>query len=293
MNVHHLELFYYVARHGGISEAVRNIPYGIQQPAVSSQVLQLEEFLGVTLFNRRPFALTAGGEKLYQFIQPFFSGLDQITEDLQGGISQQVRFGASEVVLRDHLPELIQRIREKFPKMRLSLREGYQPQLESWLQKQEIDLAVTLLQKKPPPGINSIPLLPLPLALLVPKTSRLQAAEELWKRDRIEETLISLPPTEAISKNFQQSLTRMGIDWFPKIEVSSVALIQAYVANGYGIGLSVAVPKTKPPPNLRLLPLPNFEPVMMGVLWQGKLSPLMQTFLDEIQKYVKSLGGGK
>jgi hypothetical protein len=29
---HHLELFYYVARFGGISEAVRNIPYGIQQP---------------------------------------------------------------------------------------------------------------------------------------------------------------------------------------------------------------------------------------------------------------------
>ena len=43
MNIHHLELFYYVARHGGITEAVRNIPYGIQQPAVSGQVAQLEE----------------------------------------------------------------------------------------------------------------------------------------------------------------------------------------------------------------------------------------------------------
>ena len=37
MNIHHLELFYYVARHGGISEAVRNMPYGIQQPAISGQ----------------------------------------------------------------------------------------------------------------------------------------------------------------------------------------------------------------------------------------------------------------
>ena len=32
MNIHHLELFYYVARHGGISEAVRKMPYGIQHP---------------------------------------------------------------------------------------------------------------------------------------------------------------------------------------------------------------------------------------------------------------------
>ncbi len=58
MNVHHLELFYFVAKHGGIMPAVRNIPYGIQQPAVSAPVAQLEEFLGVTLFPRRPFALT-------------------------------------------------------------------------------------------------------------------------------------------------------------------------------------------------------------------------------------------
>ena len=65
MNIHHLELFYYVARHGGIGEAVRNIPYGIQQPAVSAQVLQLEADLGVTLFQRRPFQLTpAGAERL-------------------------------------------------------------------------------------------------------------------------------------------------------------------------------------------------------------------------------------
>ena len=63
MNIHHLELFYYVARHGGITEAVRNIPYGIQQPAVSGQVAQLEEYLGVTLFQRRPFELTPAGKK--------------------------------------------------------------------------------------------------------------------------------------------------------------------------------------------------------------------------------------
>ncbi len=37
MNVHHLELFYFVAKYGGITPAVRQMPYGIQQPAVSGQ----------------------------------------------------------------------------------------------------------------------------------------------------------------------------------------------------------------------------------------------------------------
>src|SRR3954467_13900866 len=76
MNVHHLELFYYVAKHGGISAAVRHIPYGIQQPAVSGQMLALEVEAGTKLFERSPFRLTKAGEKLFAHVQPFFENLD-------------------------------------------------------------------------------------------------------------------------------------------------------------------------------------------------------------------------
>src|SRR5207302_9248331 len=115
MNIHHLELFYYVARHGGITEAVRNIPYGIQQPAVSGQVAQHEEHLGVVLFQRRPFALTPASEKLYKFILPFFSNLDAVAGELQGGKARQIRIGASTIVLRDHLPQFFQSVLKKYP----------------------------------------------------------------------------------------------------------------------------------------------------------------------------------
>src|SRR6266481_3248947 len=118
MNVHHLELFYYVARHGGIMEAVRNIPYGIQQPAVSGQVAQLEEFLGVTLFQRRPFALTPPGERLYRFVSPFFSNLNAVASELQGGKERQIRIGASTIILRYPLPDLFQQLRRPYPDMK-------------------------------------------------------------------------------------------------------------------------------------------------------------------------------
>src|SRR3974377_1264806 len=178
MNIHHLELFYYVARHGGIMEAVRNIPYGIQQPAVSGQVGQLEEFLGVTLFQRRPFALTPAGEKLYRFISPFFSNLDTVASELQGGKERQIRIGASTIVLRDHLPELFKNVRKRYPKLKLSLREGHQAEPETLLQAEELDLAVTLIEKKSGPGIRSISLVQLPLALLVPVNSAIARPEE-------------------------------------------------------------------------------------------------------------------
>lgn len=282
MNIHHLELFYYVAKHGGIMEAVRNIPYGIQQPAVSGQVAQLEESLGVTLFQRRPFALTAKGKKLFEFISPFFSSLDTVQAELQGGAAGLIRIGASGVVLREHLPDLFVVIRKRYPQLKIALREGYQAELEAALQREELDLAVTILEKKAASGIQSLPLLELNLVLLVPDRSPLRAAEELWNRDRISEPLICLPAHESICRNFQQGLNKLGVDWFPSIEVSSLDLIETYVMAGFGVGLTVEVPRSRRPEGLRALSLPGFAPVVLGALWRGKAGSLVQVFLDEM-----------
>jgi len=55
-------------------------------------------------------------------------------------------------VLRDHLPELFQNVRKKYPNLKIALREAYHPELESLLEKDELDLAVTLIEKKSAPG---------------------------------------------------------------------------------------------------------------------------------------------
>lgn len=289
MNVHHLELFYYVARHGGIMEAVRNIPYGIQQPAVSSQIAQLEEHLGVTLFQRRPFALTPAGEKLHTFIQPFFANLEKMSDEIQGGRARHIRIGSSTIILRDHIPGLFQDVRRKFPGLKLSLREGFPGHLESLLLEDSIDLAITLIEKKSPAGIHSSALLELPVVLLVRQNSALRSAQELWRRDKIEEPLICFPPGEPVGKGFQKRLGELGVDWFPSIEASSADLIETYVASGLGIGVSVAVPGQPSAPALRALPLEGFPPVTIGALWRGRKTPLLQAFLDELQLRAKNL----
>lgn len=287
MNIHHLELFYYVAKHGGITEAVRNIPYGIQQPAVSSQVAQIEEYLGVALFHRRPFALTAAGQKLYDFVHPFFSNIDSIAVELQGGTERQIRIGASNIVLRDHLPALFLNVQKRFPGARITLREGFASELENLIQSGELDIAVTLLEKKSYPGINSRVLLELPLVLLASSNAQIKDAGELWKADRIEHPLVCLPPGEAVSKNFQRGLSKLEVDWFTSIEVSSLNLIEAYVANGFGIGVSVRGAKTEFPAKVRVIPLPDFPPVVFGVLWKGKASKVVQALLDDFRAEAK------
>jgi DNA-binding transcriptional LysR family regulator len=292
VNIHHLELFYYVARHGGISEAVRHMPYGIQQPAVSDQVIQLEESLGVTLFQRRPFSLTPAGTELYQAIKPFFDSLTPLAEKLRGGASQHVRIAASEIVLQDYLPRILQALRKSFPKLKVTLREGYDPEVISWLERQEIDVAIGLLGAKPPPGIHALPLLRLPMALIVPQSSKLKSAEELWQHDRMEEALITVPSNEPVCRAFREGLAKLKVDWFSGIEVSTLEIVQTYVAMGYGIGLTVGVPGTKYNPQVRVLRLEGFPMPVFGVLWQGRPTSVVQALLDLVRRAVAELVGG-
>jgi DNA-binding transcriptional LysR family regulator len=291
MNIHHLELFYYVARHGGIVPAVRNMPYGIQQPAVSGQIARLEESLGTKLFNRRPFVLLPSGMELYEFIRPFFDEIDHVGEAIRGGSAHQLRVAAPAIVLHDYLPEILRRVRKHFPAFRLTLHEAARVEAERLLQLGEIDLAVTVIERKKASGLRSRALLDLPLILLVKETQRLTRADQLWGRDKIEETLITFQRSDPVCLTFQLGLQQIGVEWFPGIEVNSARLIERYVAEGYGIGLTVATPGFKAPKGIRALKLPNFPKIMIGAAWTRKLSAIAQQFLAEVEREASVVKG--
>lgn len=259
------------------------MPYGIQQPAVSSQILALEEDLGAKLFERQPFRLTAEGRELYDFARPFFENVDAVANRLRKKQSPKIRIAASEIVLRDHLPHVIQAVRTEHPELRFSLRSGYQAEIEKWLQAGEIDLAITTLDTRPKAGIRSLRIVQLPLVLLVPKRSPIKTAGELWAQGRVEPQLICLPAAETISTSFFRGLKQLGVDWPTSIEASSTGLVTRYVANGYGIGVSVNLPELVQHPKVRVIPLPRFDPIEIAALWCPPLNPVH----DEVRKVIE------
>lgn len=291
LNIHHLELFYYVARHGGIAQAVRNMPYGIQQPAISAQIIALEDQLGVTLFRRRPFELTAPGRELLAFIDPFFSGLDEVEGRLRGGVVERLRVGASQTVLKEHLPGILRALRERYPNLKLVLRAGYQQDLERMLTGGEIDLAVTVIDRTVGPGLKSRMMIDLPLALYVPRGMKARAVEDILGADRIEEPLISMRPDEALPRFFQQELAKRNLVWPTSIEAGTLELVMTYVAEGFGIGLGVEVPGMRVPPQVRVLPLTDFPRLPIGILWVDKLSPVAQALSDQLDAAARALTG--
>ena len=294
MNVHHLELFYYVARHGGIMEAVRNMPYGIQQPAISGQLLQLESYLGVKLFRRRPFELLPAGTDLYEFIRPFFGELGNMERRLRSNSREILRVAAPVVALRDHLPRVLQEVRKRFPHLQLTLRAGQQPQVEAWLERQELDFAITLLEGQGAKGLHHLPLLELPLVLLVPKTSRFRNASEIFEAlstESLEDPLISITAAELAPRRFREFLESRSLEWPSRVEVTDLELVEVYVQSGFGIGLSLAIPGSPPAKDLRALPISDIAPLSLGAVWQGAPTAVMSTLIETLRSHVETITG--
>lgn len=294
MNVHHLELFYYVAKYEGITSAVRKMPYGIQQPAVSGQILQLEESLGVKLFNRRPFALTPAGEQLYDFAYPFFAGLADVEERLRGEDSTHLRISASASVLGNHLPHVLEKLKLKIPELRLTLREVAPSEVYSQLTMQQADISLTVLHGRLDEGLRSTELMSITPVLLVPSSCKVKAFTDiLRKRDCgtgyvSKLPLVSLPENEALSQIFQKGLSQLDVQWEPSMEVSALDVIQRYVSRGFGAGIGVAIPGVPTIDGVDVIALPDFPPLVVGAIYQGSLKPIARNFLNEAKQYVQS-----
>jgi DNA-binding transcriptional LysR family regulator len=299
MNVHHLELFYYVAKYEGITSAVRHMPYGIQQPAVSGQILQLEEDLGLKLFQRRPFALTPAGQELYDFAAPFFSRLDEMGGRLRGEEGRRLRLAASAAVLTNHVPGILGRLREKVPDLKVTLREVMPAHVDGVLAKQEVDVAISILHGKPTPPAKAIELAKLPVFLVArrEKGKKAKTFADLQRSalpttgglSQIDEPLITLPGTEYLQKLFYDELVRRGLRWEATMELGALEMVYSYALHGfgYGLGVDMAMPLPK---GLYRIDLPKFPPLRIGLLHTGtKLQPVAAQFAEEAVRYAKAL----
>lgn len=290
LNIHHVELFYYIAKHGGISSALSHIPYGIQQPAVSLQIGRLEDSLGLKLFERRPFALTPAGRELYEFSAPFFSGMDRVEAALRGDSEQHLRLAASPIVLQEYLPALLKRLGLRPPKLRLTLREANQTQAETLLRAQEVELAIVAMDAAAA-GFETEPLIDLNPIMVVPTTDSAKTAAEVLRRENL--SFIALPDGVQPSTSIFAELNRRNVQRNLAVEASSLELIDTYVAAGHGVGLSVEIPGVASLAKVRRLALTGFPPIKFGAIWSGRLSPLASRFLDLVRVQAAELGSSK
>lgn len=283
-NHHHLALFYFVARHGGISAAVRHIPYSIQQPALSGQMRELERSLGCTLFTRhpQPFALTPAGNRIYSILASYHDGLMRTMDELARGPC--VRLGAPHFIVTRYLPAILATLRRREPALRVDCVTLPNPQLVEALTNGQLDLALMVTDAEPP-GLRCQRLLRLPLALYLPKTLSLPR-----NRLPVDQPLVCPLGNAGVCRQFDAGLKASGLTWRPHCTVDAVSVVPTYVAAGHGVGLGLAFAPLVPDAAVTMRPLPRFSPVHLLAVCARDAGPAVKTVVAELQRHAEEEG---
>lgn len=147
MEIRVLRYFLVVAQEEGINRAAEVLH--ITQPTLSRQLTQLEEELGVTLFHRgaKRITLTNEGILLRRRAEEILSLVDRTEQELveqEEQVEGRIVIGAGELTAMQVMPEIIERFRERYPRVTFDLYTGTADIVKEQMEKGLIDIGVLL-----------------------------------------------------------------------------------------------------------------------------------------------------
>lgn len=140
-----LRYFDEAIRHGSIRKAADTLH--VASSAVNRQLLQLEEEMGVALFERLPRGVrpTAAGEVLLGYVRRWnreAAALNREVGGLRGGVHGTIRIAASETFTEELLPRAMHQLQGHFPFVDFSLISGDNHRISSELFAKDADIAL-------------------------------------------------------------------------------------------------------------------------------------------------------
>ncbi|PSR12461.1 MAG: transcriptional regulator [Bacteroidetes bacterium] len=145
----------------------------ISQPGLSRQIRQLEEHLGLALFerNNKTVTLTPAGSFLQRELSVVLTHLDEVLEQaklISEGVLGAVKMGYVGSAMQEVIPRLLLQFKNELPDIHFSLQELDNRQQISALLAREIDLGFVRLGQVPA-GLEIHPVWQETFALVVPQ----------------------------------------------------------------------------------------------------------------------------
>jgi LysR family nitrogen assimilation transcriptional regulator len=160
IQLRHLRYFVKIVTAGSFSRAAALLY--VAQPALSSQIAELEEELGMKLLHRsaRGVRPTDEGELLLKEAQELLRRFDELPEKLRAGKSQitgSVQLGVPAVLTKAIAGEFMMACRSALPDVTLSFASGDSSVLRGRVVERTLDLAL-VFEHDPLPGLSRIEL---------------------------------------------------------------------------------------------------------------------------------------
>lgn len=218
------------------------------QPGVSKAIIELEDELGIKIFERhgkRLKGLTRPGEAVAQVIDRIMREVDnlrRVSDDFARHDEGALVIACTHAQARYLLPKVIPDFRSRFPKVHMSLAEGSPPALAQMVLHEEADIAIATETLSNTPGLVTLPVYSWQHTVVVRPDHPLadlpaNRAEALNLKELAKYPIVTYDKAFSGRGAIDEAFTSAGLVPDIVLEAIDADVIKTYVDVGLGIGI--------------------------------------------------------
>lgn len=213
------------------------------QPGVSKQIRQLEDELGLTIFERsgkRFTGLTAAGSVLVKSARRVLleaENFRKVAEELRDEEAVSLTVATTHAQARYVLPRVVAEFTRLHPRVRLSIRESEPMRIAEILRRGDADIGIATEALAQAEGVISIPAYQWHHNVIAPEGHPVTREVPLTLSRLASYPLITYDPAFSGRGRVDAAFARAGIQ--PNLVLTAVGsdVIKTYVALGMGVGI--------------------------------------------------------
>ena len=239
LNFELYKIFYYVCTYMSITDAAKHL--FVSQPAITKQIQNLEQALGVVLFvrSRKGLELTEDGKALYKDIKAPVEKLLSI-ENKRGDIPQTIRIIAGYSTSKNFLLKTISKYDEDYPNVKFEVNfYPYHEAIER-LRNGQADMIFVNMKNHPNRDFDGLKLkkcFDVHDIFVVHKDYKGEVPRELKLLELNQYSIICKSGKSVARSMIEELFAKEGKTFQPKYELSNNWLIEEYVKDCKGIGI--------------------------------------------------------
>ena len=237
LNLRHLEAFVAIAKAGNFTRAARVLH--VSQPALTVQIRELEQSLGVRLLDRntRTVKLTRMGEQLSPVVERILREVEGVVHhahDMAAGIRGSVSVAAIPSVCAMILPKIIAAFQRENTGISVSLRDVTSQKVLAMVKNEEVDFGIGSFADGDA-AIETTPLFTDHMRVVVTRESPLARQRTVRLKDLVNVPLILMDPQTSVRMLVDRAFESIGHFPAPAYEVTYMSSAVGMVRAGLGV----------------------------------------------------------
>ena len=229
------------------------------QPGVSRQIRELEEELGIDIFERngkRLTGLTEPGKEVLQIVERLLleaENLQRAGASFSGKTTGTLSIAATHTQTRYVLPKTVQHFRSAFPDVRIALQQSAPEHIAEWVLSGKADIGIATEGLTQFDELVSFPCYEWHHVVVVPDGHPLLTLKELTLDDLADHPLITYDQGFTGRSHIDEAFEQRKLAPDVVLTAMDSDVIQQYVTMGLGVGIIASMAAEQLPGSLRAI----------------------------------------